>query len=81
MLHAISKLFDLKTEKENPLKNKIEKKKPNKFTISFHLHEELRLYLLKSFVGCCIFKSDKDKKLLKLYEKGEKMVDKEFDVL
>ena len=33
MLHAISKLFDLKTEKENPLKDKIEKKKANKFTI------------------------------------------------
>ena len=81
MLHAISKLFDLKTEKENPLKDKIEKKKANKFTISFHLHDELRLYFLKSFVGCCMIKSKNDKKLLKLFEKGEKMVQKEFDVL
>ena len=49
--------------------------------IEFSLNEELRLYLLKSVIGCCFPKSDRDKHLLKIYEKGEKMVDKEFDVL
>jgi hypothetical protein len=77
VLHAVQKLYQIKTTQGNPLKHN-EKTDSSIYPIYFNFYEQIELFLMTSPLFCC-FKPNL--KLLKIFERGEKMVNKEFDVL
>lgn len=65
--------------KKKQKQKKQKSKQVNLFPVTFSTWETIQLYFLTSTIGCC-FKNNNER-LLKIYERGKKLVDKEFDVL
>ena len=75
-------MYEIKSAGGNPLKHTKKRKKKqgrNKvYRVEFSNGEAIYLYFKTSSIGCCL---KGDKRLVKLYERGTQLVNKEFDVL